>query len=296
VTPCPLCRQAATDLWTVDDRNRAVTDEDFTYMRCSVCAAISLRDPPADLGRYYPDDYYPLQSTAELEHHAPSEQHKVDLLLSAGGAPGPLTEIGPGQGVFAFAAKRAGFIVTGIEMDAKAVAHLSSVVGVDAVQSVEPHVALAALPPQGAVALWHVIEHLRDPWALVSAAAAVLEPGGLLALSTPNPESLGARVLGRRWPHVDAPRHLFLLPLATLTRYAESVGLQRTFHTTDDPGGRHWNRFAWEYALRGPQPSAGRARAASVAGLAATAAALPLERRPGRGAAYTVVFRKNGPS
>jgi len=288
-----MCAGRAKHLLAVGDRNRAVTNETFAYARCTACELIFLVDPPAELGRYYPDSYYELLSAEDLERHAASEQHKVDLLL-AHGAVGRLTEIGPGQGVFAFAARQAGFDVTGIEMDQRACHHLSTTVGMAAVHSSRPHEALGALPPQRAVALWHVLEHLRDPWALIAAAAAALQPAGLLALSTPNPASLGMRVLGRHWPHIDAPRHLFLVPADALRRHAESVGLSQVAFSTNDPGGRHWNRFAWEYALRRPNPSPRRARLASLGGLVATAAALPVERRPGRGAAYTVLFRKDG--
>jgi len=290
---CPMCAGPARHLLAVGDRNRAITAETFSYARCEACGLIFLVDPPADLARYYPDSYYELPSVAELERHAPSERHKVDLLLAHCDG-GRLAEIGPGQGVFAFAAKRAGFDVTGIEMDARAYRHLADVAGVGAVNSDVPHVALRALEAQRAVALWHVLEHLCEPWELVTAAAEVLEPGGVLALSTPNPASFGLRVLGRRWPHIDAPRHLFLVPAGALRAHAASVGLTQVAFTTDDPGGRHWNRFAWEYALRGPRPSAARARLASLGGLAATVAALPIDRSPGRGAAYTVVFRKDG--
>lgn len=292
MSACPLCVAPAIRLWTVGDRNRAITAERFSYARCSACGVIFLENPPANIGHYYPDSYYELPTVEDLERHAPSERHKVDALL-AHGTPGRLAEIGPGQGVFAYAARRAGFEVTGIEMDERACRHLSGVVGVAAVHSDAPHEALRTLEPQRAVALWHVLEHLPDPWALVSAAADALEPNGLLALSTPNPQSVGMRVLGRRWPHVDAPRHSFLVPAGALRGQAADVGLTQVAFTTNDPGGRHWNGFAWEYALRGPQPSPLRAALARLAGMATTAAVLPIERRPGRGAAYTVVFRKN---
>jgi len=290
-----MCGAAAARLFEVGDRNRSISAETFAYARCRACALIFLTDPPDDLAPYYPDSYYELAGAAELERHAPAERHKVDLLL-AHTSPGRLTEIGPGQGVFAFAAKRAGFEVTGIEMDERACRHLASVAGVACVHSDAPHHALSELPAQRAVALWHVLEHLREPWKLVDAAATALEPGGVLAIATPNPASFGMRVLGRLWPHVDAPRHLFLVPLGALRERAARVGLTQVACTTDDPGGRHWNRFAWEYVLRGLQPSQQRLRLARIGGLAATVAALPIERSPGRGAAYTVVFRKDGAS
>jgi hypothetical protein len=177
-------------------------------------------------------------------------------------------------------------------MDARTCDHLRDAVGVHAIHSADPAAALSGLSPSRAIAMWHVIEHLRDPWAVLDAAAANLEPGGALALATPNPDSTQFRLLGSRWAHVDAPRHLFLLPLATLTERAAAAGLQRVAVTTHDPSGRHWNCFGWEYAMR-RRPAAGRAPwPIAGAALGLTLALRPLEHTGLRGAAYTAVFVK----
>ena len=60
--------------------------------------------------------------------------------------------------------------------------------------------------------MWHVIEHLRRPWEVIERAAANLQDGGVLAIATPNPRALQFKLLRRRWAHLDAPRHLFLIP------------------------------------------------------------------------------------
>jgi hypothetical protein len=127
---------------------------------------------------------------------------------------------------------------------------------------------------------------------VLEAAAANLEPGGVLALATPNPESAQFRLLGPRWAHVDAPRHLFLLPLGAITGRAAELGLRRAAVTTSDPSGRHWNRFGWEYALR-RRPAAGPPpRPLALAALGLTVALRPLEHSGMRGAAYTAIFVK----
>lgn len=50
-----------------------------------------------------------------------------------------------------------------------------------------------------AVIALDVIEHLQCPERFVAEAFRVLRPGGILALTTPNPDSFGARRKGKRW-------------------------------------------------------------------------------------------------
>ena len=57
----------------------------------------------------------------------------------------------------------------------------------------------------------HMIEHLVNPEKFLLEAARVLRPGGILALATPNPQGLGARLMGRRWCGWH-PEHISLFP------------------------------------------------------------------------------------
>ncbi|HEY4428072.1 MAG TPA: class I SAM-dependent methyltransferase [Solirubrobacteraceae bacterium] len=246
---------------------------------------------PADLAAFYPTSYYELPHADELDDLASSEAHKVEM-LSRFVVPGRLVEIGAGFGVFARAARNAGFEVTGIEMDRRSVEYLEDVVEVKAIQSSQPEQVLAALPPSRAVVMWHSIEHLPRPWDVLRSAAANLEPGGVLAIATPNPDSLQFRLLGARWAHLDAPRHLFLIPARALERQAEELGLRRVLIATGDPSGRHWNRFGWEHALRrhpARRPSTPATRALS---LLITQVLRPVETLGLNGSAYTSVFIK----
>jgi SAM-dependent methyltransferase len=143
------------------------------------------------------------------------------------------------------------------------------------------------------ITLWHVLEHVPQPWRLLEAIADRLEPGGVLGISSPNPESFQFRVLGPRWAHVDAPRHLFLIPFPTLVQGARAFGLEVADVTTHDPVGKHLNRMGWEYALRtrparGPASLPVTALSVLIAGMLS-----PVERGALRGAAYTAAFVKS---
>lgn len=280
---CPLCGSESEPSLTTRDRNRRLSDDEFTYRRCRMCGTLFLETVPVDLERYYPQQYYDLPDPAELDRLAREGAHRVEI-VSRFLQRGRLVEVGAGLGVFAYAARQAGFEVTALEMDARCCDYLRDVVGVDVVQTAEPEIVLRSLPPSRAVVMWHVLEHLPRPWECLASAAANLDPGGILVIATPNPAALQFRALGARWPHVDAPRHLQLIPADTLVGRAREHGLRPELLTSSDPGGLFWNRFGWQEALPG--------KLGSVLGGALALALRPVEGRGLRGSTYTVVFRK----
>jgi SAM-dependent methyltransferase len=289
---CPLCGAASQEAFIVGDRNRGLSKEQFRYLRCTACLTYFIAAVPTDLASFYPAAYYQLPTREDLELATPMESSKLELMWPFA-ASGPLVEIGSGPGHFAYAAAHVGFDVTSIEMDQRTCEHLRQVVGVEAIQSSEPEHVLPTLTPPRAVVLWHVLEHLPRPWEVLSGIAQLLEPGGVLALATPNPDALQFRLLGRRWAHVDAPRHLFLIPAAALRERAAELGLRMVLLTTSDPAGRYWNTFGWEYAVR-LHPSARPSTRMTMALSRLIAAGLsPIERRGTHGAAYTAIFVKD---
>lgn len=288
---CQRCGGRSTHRFDAFDRNRCVTSERFEYRRCESCGVIWMPQPPENLEDYYPQDYHELLAAEGLAAAAVAEAPRLELLARYVDG-GRMVEIGPSQGVFATAARAKGFDVVALEMDAACCEHLERVAGVRAINTAEPAEALTRLPPSRAVAMWHVIEHLRDPWGTLQAIATNLEPGGVLALAAPNPDAIQARLFGSRWVHLDAPRHLTLIPLDALADEAQSAGLELVEATTADPVGIGLNRLGWERSVLQPPTLRSEPRFAYSAGLFLTAAARPFERRGLRGAAYTAVFRK----
>lgn len=281
-------------LFRTRDYNRAVSDEVFDYAKCTRCGLISLDNVPQNLGPYYLSGYHLLpQTDAAIEAGVVHEQYKIDLVRQFV-ASGRLLEIGPSWGAFCLLAKRAGFSVEAIEMDPTCCEFLSSRIGIRAICRSDEAEALAEASRPDVIAAWHVIEHLRDPWRLVDEAAARLAPGGVLALALPNPAALQFRVLGRYWVHVDAPRHLHLVPPEVLRNRAEAAGLQQVLCTTTDHGSLGWNGFGWAYSLAHLASRPFAKRVLRFAGRKLGVAAALAEGREGLGSAYTSVFRKPG--
>lgn len=291
----PGCVGKETNWLSAPDRNRRIGNGEYHYLRCECCGLIRLDNVPADLGDYYPNDYYELPTLAQLAKVAAVDPFKIKI-VQLFAQQGRLLEIGPAYGTFAFQAKQAGFQVDVIEMDVRCCDYLNRIVGVNALCSASPHETISTLDASyDVIALWHVIEHLPDPWALLRAAANHLTPNGILVLAAPNPDAWQFQLMGSHWPHLDAPRHLYLLPAQVLMDYTQRLGLKHIHYSTTDSDAKSWNRFGWQRLLmnrvRGKWPE----RACFVLGYIIGFFMAPFETHDNKGSAYTFVFRKSEP-
>lgn len=290
--PCPQCREESPLYCRVGDVNRKTTKEEFDYFRCPSCGIVFLWPVPDGLDRYYPNDYYAIPHSLEaFSKNAKLEQYKVDIMqrFASGGR---LLEIGPAYGSFTYLAKQAGFDVDAIEMNGACCRFMIDVLGVRATHSLDTDAALRNSGVYDVIALWHVVEHLPDPWASLKLLAQHLNPGGVLIIAAPNPRALQFKLLRRFWTHLDAPRHLELIPSNVLSEQARQLGLIPVLITTADRGSLGWNKFGWEMSLANFLTNRYGRWALRQCGRIISKVTAPLERVNGFGSAYTVVFRK----
>jgi 2-polyprenyl-3-methyl-5-hydroxy-6-metoxy-1,4-benzoquinol methylase len=291
-TPCSYCGTGSELLFRSRDYNRNVTRDRFDHYLCPSCGLIFIYPIPSNLGDYYPRTYYSVpESTGALDAGTAHERYKIEIIQRH--VPrGRLLEIGPSLGCFAYLAKQSGFETEAIEMDSRCSEFLNRVAGIPTVNSSHTVGALESLDPFDVVALWHVIEHLPDPWETLEAISAKLKPGGILVLAAPNPDAFQFRVLGRYWPHLDAPRHLMLIPSRVLIEKMAMLGMKVEMTTTTDEGGLGWNVFGWEHLASRIGSSGLLNRVAQFLGRTLARVLSPIERVEGKGSAYTLVFRK----
>jgi 2-polyprenyl-3-methyl-5-hydroxy-6-metoxy-1,4-benzoquinol methylase len=289
---CKICGAPAVPALTAVDRNRRLSEERFTYHRCTSCATLQLAPVPADLGRYYPAEYYTVpEGRAAVVAAADTERYKLALIRPLVPA-GRLVEVGPAVGGFAALMQDAGYETSAIEMDADCCRFLRDVLGIPVDETDEPARALTAGGPYDVIAMWHVIEHLPNPREVLEAAAAALAPGGVIVLAAPNPDAFQFRVFGRRWAHLDAPRHLVLAPLDAYVKVGAQLGLEVALATTRDEGTLHWNEFGWRETLAGFGGGRYVRGGMRVIGSAMTRAVEPIERRDRQGSTYTLLLRR----
>jgi 2-polyprenyl-3-methyl-5-hydroxy-6-metoxy-1,4-benzoquinol methylase len=292
MTPCPYCAKSASSLFIAHDRNRHISRASFPYYRCVSCGLIFLQPVPPDLGAYYPQDYYPVPSSlSELEATSENERFKLDLITSFI-QKGKLLEVGPAFGNFAYLAKRSGFDVEVIEMDSRCCEFLCTVAGIATIQSTDAAQALQDKEPYDVIALWHVIEHLPNFQQTLDALASKVRKGGILVMAAPNPEAWQFRILGRYWTHVDAPRHVVLIPVELLLTHMRKFGFAAVSMTMTDRGGIGWNEFGWQYSLSNFAKSRSIKNVLFLMGTVLTRIMAPFEVNDHAGSAYTLIFRK----
>jgi 2-polyprenyl-3-methyl-5-hydroxy-6-metoxy-1,4-benzoquinol methylase len=156
---------------------------------------------------------------------------------------GRLLDVGCGPGLLLDEARRRGYETVGLELSRAAAAHARDVLGLDVRELALED--FAEREGFDVVVLADVLEHLDDPVDGVARCAALLRPGGVLCVVTPDPSSATARVAGGRW-WAYVPAHTCLLPRATLRELLAAAGL---VVSTDVPLVRTFSARRWVEGL-----------------------------------------------
>lgn len=226
--PCPVCGDA-TNVRAVKDAGAR-----GRFVRCRRCALALLSPRPASTLDLYTDPSY--FGEAETGDHAGylayAEDSSVmqryfeiaahDLAELAGR--GRLLEVGCANGSFLRAARAAGFEVQGVEPGDSA-ARVARAAGLPVITGVldDPSLVTGAWD---VIVLMQTLEHLPDPAAALQRLRALLRPGGVLMMTTPNQQSWLAVLSGSRWFEYKAPEHLFLYTPRTIAALLAREGFE----------------------------------------------------------------------
>jgi len=211
------------------------------YCRCPGCGGLCL-DPyptrqtnavfegPAGVARQQAlealrQDYF-------LRHLLRIEKHMVATIQKW-----RLMEIGCGSGVLLKTAIARGWQANALELSPElaAVARLDNPMAQITVTDVLNYTGGAG--DHDAVMALDVLEHVLDPTRMMLNCAALLKPGGLLLLQTPNTNSLRHRSQGVAWEMRDPQQHLNLFSPRGLKELLTRTGFQVvTLHTVSGSG------------------------------------------------------------
>jgi SAM-dependent methyltransferase len=259
-TPCPLCGQSPGKplLEAPDPLPDSGAGFVFAVVRCDTCGLCYTNPRPTarTIARFYPPDYRPHRRASKIRQSRPISPFWSRILgrpcferrgILPWPGPGRLLDFGCGAGTFLKTMADQGWEVTGLDAAVGAVQHVREQHGLTALVGSLPH---GDLRPGSfdVVTMWHSLEHVHNPSAILREAYRLLVPGGKLIVATPNIESLPFRVFGRSWFGLDLPRHLTHFCPRTLGAMLQAAG----FRTEPVRQLRHsdWLRSSAKLALR----------------------------------------------
>jgi SAM-dependent methyltransferase len=223
---CPACAGALAP-WRRAPASEPALAGSFLLLRCNGCGTAVTGGSPVpelhDSGAYAAAPPRLARAAAPVLHAF--DRARLRLLARVAPPPGRLLDVGAGRGRFVAAARTAGYDASGLEPSAgraRAAEHEHGVRlapgGIE-----EADVGAGSLD---AVTLWHVLEHVEAPGPPLARIAGWLRPGGALLVGVPNLGSLQARAGGRRWYHLDLPRHRTHFTVPGLLALLRRAGLE----------------------------------------------------------------------
>lgn len=225
---CPVCLGTRSRLHSKVD--------EVVFCRCERCSSLfsTTNGDPTEL---HPADYARRRGHGTDPSVIRAKQRTFDLHLKRlGRAQGrSLIEIGCSTGDGLLSARRLGWQVAGLEVNADAVVEGNKRFDGEIITHGSLETFEAEEASYDAAVLFDVLEHFADPRAAVTKLRFILRPGGELLIVTPNADSLSARLLGSRWPHL-LPEHRTLFTAGSLRSLLHGHG----FVVVDDgPATKH---------------------------------------------------------
>jgi SAM-dependent methyltransferase len=237
VESCPLCSSRGWNPFADGyDYELRTCRNRWHFVACAQCDHVRLHPRPRSdtLGVIYPPTYYAYNYDTQVSPLALKAKAWLDRRKFAGilrhlpRPPSSYLDVGCGNGRFLDLMAGQGVTTSriyGIELDQPTVDRLRAR-GYQA--WCERAEECKELPTAGIdlATMFHVIEHVGQPLAVVTRLAECLTAGGILALETPNLDSWDARLFKDHfWGGYHIPRHWHLFTPRTITRLLNKAGL-----------------------------------------------------------------------
>lgn len=217
------------------------------YIECASCGCLQITEVPSDLARYYPSDYYSYEQPKQRHYPAwvlklraartrarigePSiigqvgatfsreQEHFEWLRRGRVAMSDAILDVGCGAGKHLLKLEREGFRdLTGADPFIAQDIHYKNGVTIFKKQVSE----LDRL--FDFVMFNHSFEHTPEPLQTLQHTRRIIKPDGRLMLRVPVADSYAKRKYGIYWAAWDAPRHLFLHTVRSITLLAEQAG------------------------------------------------------------------------
>lgn len=207
------------------------------YVRCVSCGLLQQDPVPGDVSPFY--ESYPIHVKKSAVHRMLQRIVMRPVYFRARALPerSVLLDYGCGDGGYLDGFVPHEITRVGFEPDPAHAARLSERLALPVLS--DPERLLAEWAGKVDVMTMHfVLEHVTKLDEVFERAARLLKPGGVLHVVVPHAFSFEARLFGRAWHNLDAPRHVSFPESAAMTTLAGRHGLALTSeHPVPFPNG-----------------------------------------------------------
>ena len=234
--PCPLCN--AVSFRHLFDK-LSQRNENYTVVECRNCKLVMVNPQPDEstLRPYYEESYFDKRTDRGYDNYFSDALKKqinsiylknlydlnfmmFERTILSGPVPRCL-DIGCAAGYFVELMKQRGWNAEGIEISKKAASF-----GIDQLNLKIHNSDFLETDLTGEydlITLWASIEHLRQPFDVMSKASSKLRRGGRMILTTCRYGIL-AKMRGTSWRYMNVPEHLFYFSINNMKQIAEKTG------------------------------------------------------------------------
>lgn len=203
------------------------------YFRCGDCGLVQQSPLPADVSPFY--DAYPIHKKKSLLHRLvrqlvmSASYFNTHKFLEEKKSPALLLDFGCGDGWYLDASRALNLTLIGFEANNKHADQLSKTLALP-VYSDEQALLCDFEGKIDIVTMHFVLEHLTNLNVAFETVQKLLKPGGTFYFVIPNISSWEARIFGRKWHNLDAPRHISFPEERSIKQLSERWGFETIRH------------------------------------------------------------------
>jgi len=227
---CPACGETKL-LAFLAAKDYTVSKERFEITRCDACQLLFTNPRPSatEASPYYKSENYISHSDTQegiinkLYHIVRNFtlKQKTRWIEKEKRGNLELLDIGCGNGHFLHACQKAGWKISGMELDPVTASRAESMLGIDIYSSIKN---IPKNEKFDLISLWHVLEHVYELDEYFKFFASRIAQNGVLILALPDAASFDARYFKEYWAAYDVPRHIYHFEPNTITFLAKKYG------------------------------------------------------------------------